>query len=152
MNNIKRTKRNLKDYSIRSEEKSTRSQRPKKKNASQKLDESIFSCLIIIFSFVLFRFKFILFKYYFLLDLFYFNCIFIFQERIFDRFSFGAKERGLGADSGWKIRDSAQKYVTPQVRSLARPVPNLTRLCHISGFSFVVFCFMYKLPISLVLT
>jgi len=26
--------------------------------------------------------------------------IIIFQERIFDRFSLGAKERGLGADSG----------------------------------------------------
>jgi len=51
-------------------------------------DESLISCFNIIFDFVLFRFKFIL-------DLFYFNCIFIFQERIFDRFSLGAKERGL---------------------------------------------------------
>jgi len=60
----------------------------------------IISCFNIILGFILFRFKFILFEYYFLLDLFYFNYIFIFQERIFDRFSLGAKERGLGADLG----------------------------------------------------
>jgi len=29
---------------------------------------------------------------------------------MFDRFSLEAKERGLGADSDWKIRDSVQKY------------------------------------------
>jgi len=71
-------------------------------------DESIISCFNMIFGFVLFRFKFILFKYYFLLDLFYFNCIFIFQERIFDRFSFGAKERGLG-----NTRFSTKIYHSP---------------------------------------
>jgi len=40
--------------------------------------------------------------------------IIIFQERIFDRFSLGEKERGLGFDSGWKIRDSTQKYNIPK--------------------------------------
>jgi len=116
------------------------------------VDESLISYFYIIFDFVLFRFKFNLFKYYFLLDLFYFNCIFIFQERIFHRFSLGAKVRGLGAYSDWKIRDSAQKYITPQVRSLARPVPYLTRSCHIPELLFCCFCFLYKLPISLFLT
>jgi len=67
--------------------------------------------------------------------------IIIFQERIFDRFSLGAKERGLGADSGWKIRDSAQKYITPQVRSLARPVPYLTWPCHVQENSFTAFAY-----------
>jgi len=76
--------------------------RTSKDSSMGEFDESIISCFNIIFSFILFRLKFILFKYYFLLDLFYFNCIFTFQERIFDRFSLGAKERGLRADSGWK--------------------------------------------------
>ena len=51
--------------------------------------------------------------------------IIIFQERIFDRFSLGAKERGLGANSGWKIRDSAQKYNIPKSEAWHGP-------CHIS--------------------
>jgi len=51
--------------------------------------------------------------------------IIIFQERIFDRFSLGAKERGLGADSGWKIRDSTQKYSIPKSEAWHS-------LCHIS--------------------
>jgi len=61
--------------------------------------------------------------------------------------SLGAKERGLGADSGWKIRDSTQKYSIPQVRSLARPVPYLTRSCHVSWFPFAAFalCTSYQL-------
>jgi len=73
--------------------------------------------------------------------------IIIFQKQIFDRFSLGAKERGLGADSGWKIRDSAQKYITPQVRSLARPVPYLTRPCYVPENSFDAFasCTSYLL-------
>ena len=115
-------------------------------------NESTISCFNIIFSFVLFRFKFILFKYYFLLDIFYFNCIFIFQERIFDRFSLGAKERGLGANSSWKNTRFNTKIYTPQVRSLARPVPYLTRSCQVPGLLFCCFYFLYKLPISLFLT
>jgi len=88
-------------------------------------DESLISYFNIIFCFVLFRFKFILFKYYFLLDLVYFNCTFIFQERIFDRFSLGAKERGLGADSGWKNTRFNTKIYSPKLEAWHGP-------CHIS--------------------
>jgi len=38
MKSIRRTKRSLEDYGIRSEERSIRSQRPKKTDASQKLE------------------------------------------------------------------------------------------------------------------
>jgi len=85
----------------------------------------IIRCFNIIFGFVLFRFKFILFKYYFLFDLFYFNCIFIFQEQIFDRFSLGAKERGLWADSGWKNTRFNTKIYSPKSEAWHGP-------CHIS--------------------
>jgi len=63
--------------------------------------------------------------------------VIIFQEQIFDRLSLRAKERGLGADSGWKYENMGQKYVTPQVRNLARPVPPTTRPCLPLGNSFV---------------
>ena len=85
--------------------------RTSKDSSVGEFEESIINSFNIIFSFVLFTFKFILFKYYFLLYIFYFNCIFIFQERIFGRFSLGAKERGLWADSGWKnTRFNAKIY------------------------------------------
>jgi len=44
--------------------------------------------------------------------------------------SLEAKERGLGADSGWKNTRFSTEIRRPQVRSLARPVPNVARSCH----------------------
>jgi len=35
-----------------------------------------------------------------------------------------------------KIRNMGQKYVTPQVRDLARPVPQAARPCQPSGSTF----------------
>jgi len=117
-------------------------------------DESIFICFNIIFSFVLFRFKFILFKYYFLLDIFYFNCIFIFQERIFDRFSLGAKERGLGADSGWKNTRFNAKIYFPKSEAWHGPCQISHGRATSQDGSFAVehSSFLYKLPISFILT
>ena len=63
-----------------------------------------------------------------------------------------SKRKGFWANSGWKYEDSIQKYVTPQVRDMARPVPPAARLCHPSDASFAAFCFPDKLPISLLLT
>ncbi|KEH16654.1 hypothetical protein MTR_0123s0010 [Medicago truncatula] len=52
------------------------------------------------------------------------------HERIFDRLSLGAKERGFGADLVRKYEDSETKVYLPQVRNLARPVLGLARSCH----------------------
>jgi len=53
-----------------------------------------------------------------------------------------------------KIRNMGQKYVTPEVRDMARPVPLVARPvplvarpCHPSESSLAVFCFPDKLPI-----
>ncbi|KEH19625.1 hypothetical protein MTR_8g465240 [Medicago truncatula] len=41
-----------------------------------------------------------------------------------------SKRKGLGADSVRKYKDWKTKYVSPKVRSLARPVLALARPCH----------------------
>jgi len=125
--------------------------RTNKDSSVGEFDESIISCFNIIFGFVLFRFKFILFKYYFLLDLFDFNCIFIFHERIFDRFSLGAKERGLRAVGLENTRFITKIYHSPsQKLGTAHAISHTAVPC--PKILFCCFCFLYKLPISLFLT
>jgi len=41
--------------------------------------------------------------------------VIIFQERIFKRFSLGAKEREIGADSCQKYEDLIQKYLVQRI-------------------------------------
>jgi len=55
------------------------------------------------------------------------------------RFSLGAKERGLGADSGWKYEIWDKNMSLPKVRDMARPVPPAARPCHPSECSFAAF-------------
>ena len=73
----------------------------KQRFKSGEFDESIISVFNILFESVLFRFDFVLYKYYFLFRTILLQLqVIIFQEQISDRLSLGAKERGLGADSG----------------------------------------------------
>ena len=52
------------------------------------------------------------------------------------RLSLGAKERGLGDDSGWKYEIWDKNMSLPKVRDMARPVPPAARPCQPSGHSF----------------
>ncbi|AES75864.1 hypothetical protein MTR_6g060620 [Medicago truncatula] len=61
------------------------------------------------------------------------------NEYLIDRLSLGAKERGFGADLEQKYEDSKTKICLTQVRSLARPVLNLARPCHLPGQPFAAF-------------
>jgi len=46
--------------------------------------------------------------------------VIIFQERIFKRFSLGAKEREIGADSCQKYEDLIQKYLMQRIEDLVQ--------------------------------
>jgi len=73
------------------------------------------------FESVLFIFEFVLFNIISILELYYFNCkLLYFQERIFKRFSLGAKEREIGADSCQKYEDLIQKYLVQRIEDLVQ--------------------------------
>ncbi|RHN69912.1 hypothetical protein MtrunA17_Chr3g0129931 [Medicago truncatula] len=57
-------------------------------------------------------------------------CTKLIKERILDGLSLGAKERDFELIQYENTKIRRQKYVYPKVRSLARPVLALARLCH----------------------
>jgi len=77
--------------------------------------------------------------------------VIIFQEQKFDRLSLGEKEKGLGADSGLRYEKLGQKYVTPKSGTWHARATSST-VVPAFKMLFCCFCFIDKLPISLLLT
>ena len=94
------------------------------------IDELIISEFYILFNLVLFRFSFILFYYYFLFEQFTlrFNKIY-FRNEYWVEQSWSKRKRIRSWFGLEKCKDST-KNMMPQVRSLARPMPNVARPCH----------------------
>ena len=116
------------------------------------IDESIISIFNIIFESVLFIFDSVLFNIISFLELFYFNCkLFNFRNKYCkDRVL--EQKKGIWSWFGLKIRRSSTKIWHPPSQRLGTARATSQMVVTAFRIHFAAFCFMDKLPISLLLT
>jgi len=115
-------------------------------------DESIISVFNIIFESVLFILEFVLFNFISFLELFYFNCkLFNFRKKYSKDWVLEQK-KGIWSWLGLKIRRFGTKIWHSSSQRLGTTRATSHMVVAAFRIPFAAFCFMDKLPISLLLT